>query len=335
MDSFHSLLKRRRQRECSGVLATLRSAEGHAYRKPGAAMLIGPNGQLDGHLSPGCIEADLARLADRVLESGRSAFMVYDVREADDLSWGEAVGCGGRLEVLLEPMDATLVAALDAVERALDEGHAVKLARRMNGEGLVSEYRVQYGDCWHERFSRPLDGMQRVDQVISFYYEANPRLLVFGAGDDAMPVVELASRAGFSVIVADRREALCSRLRFPSASLLVSDGVNEMGAALAIGPRDRAVVMTHQMAQDRDLLVLLAKSPVRFIGLLGSSKRVRRLTEGLLSPRDSRLHAPVGIVPFAEGPERIAISIVAELLEDIRQEGASISLRAAVEAEKG
>ncbi|MWC28708.1 XdhC family protein [Paenibacillus sp. MMS18-CY102] len=335
MDSFHSLLKRRRQRDCLSVLATLKSAEGHAYRKPGAAMLIGLDGQLDGHLSPGCIEADLARLAELVLVNGQSSLMVYDVREADDLSWGEAVGCGGKLEVLLEPMDTALSAALEAAERALDEGHSVKLTRRMNYAGVVSEYRVQYGDSWHERFSRPLGGTPKADQAISFHYEANPRLIVFGAGDDAMPVVALASRAGFSVVVADRRGGLCSRSRFPSASQHVSGGVNEMAAALAIRPVDRAVVMSHQMSQDRDVLAILAKSPVRFIGLLGSSRRIERLTDGLFSPHDLRLHAPVGIVPYAEGPERIAISIVAELLDDIRREGASTLTRAMAEAEKG
>jgi len=319
MDSFHSLLRRKSTVGRRSVLATLIAAEGHAYRKPGAAMLIGEGGAVAGHLSPGCIEMDLIERSKRVIASGRSDIAVYDVREPDDLSFGEAVGCGGLLRILLEPMDTPLEQALGTVSRALDEGVRVKLARLLSPTGAVAEYRVRCGDDWHERFARCTEIRGHSSAAISLTYEPNPRLLLFGAGDDAIPVADLASRAGFSVVVADRRQSLCTGARFPAAAARLTGGIADMLDAIAIRRDDRAVVMTHQMSQDRAILERLADSTIRYIGLLGSSKRAAALTEGVFRPGDSRIRSPVGIVAGADGAERIAISIAAELLDDVKR----------------
>ncbi|WP_127529754.1 XdhC family protein [Paenibacillus kobensis] len=319
MDSFHSLLRRKFSFSVrkQWVLATLIATEGHAYRKPGAAMLIGQDGEAAGHLSPGCIETDLIEQAKRVAASGCSGIVTYDAREPDDLSFGEAVGCGGLLRILLEPVDSPLEQALGAVYRALNEGMQAKLVRMMPSVDSVAEYRVRCGDGWHERFVRYPQMRSNQTSTISLSYTPNPRVLLFGAGDDALPVAELASRAGFSVLVADRRESLCTAARFPEAAARVTGGVGEMLEAISVRRDDRAILMTHQMSQDRSILEHLVHSPLRYIGLLGSAKRTAALVEGLFRPGDSRLRSPVGIVPGTDGAERTAISIAAELLEDI------------------
>ncbi|GFN33673.1 XdhC family protein [Paenibacillus xylaniclasticus] len=317
MDSFHSLLRRRWPAGKGSVLATLVAAEGHAYRKPGAVMLIDQDGTAVGHLSPGCVEMDLMERAKQVIVSGCTDIAVYDVREPDDLSFGEAVGCGGLLRILLEPVDSALEQALGAMHRLLNEGFPVKLVRILSANEVITEYRIRGGDRWHERFVRFSENRSGMKSTITFVYEPNPRLLLFGAGDDAVPVAELAARIGFSVIVADRREALCTAQRFPEAAATITGGVDDMLAAIAIRHDDRAVVMTHQMEQDRSILERLVHSPLRYIGILGSARRRAALIEGLFKSGDSRLRSPVGIVAGTDGAERIALSIAAELLEDV------------------
>ena len=86
------------------VLATLVGVEGSSYRKPGARLLLGPRDSAVGCVSAGCLETDLRERARGVLESLRPALVRYDMGSELDLVWGTGMGCGGRAEILLEPI---------------------------------------------------------------------------------------------------------------------------------------------------------------------------------------------------------------------------------------
>jgi xanthine dehydrogenase accessory factor len=90
------------------VLATTISVQGHSYRKAGAMMLILENGLTIGCISPGCLEVDLLERVPDILLTNKSQLVEYDMLSEDDYSWGEAIGCGGKLQVLLEPVTDAL-----------------------------------------------------------------------------------------------------------------------------------------------------------------------------------------------------------------------------------
>ncbi|MBA2365481.1 MAG: XdhC family protein [Actinobacteria bacterium] len=148
-----------------------------------------------------------------------------------------------------------------------------------------------------------------------------PRLLVCGAGHDAIPVVKLASELGWRTVVVDDRSDFLDRARFPGAGELVEAQPGEAAAKAGLHRRCYALVMSHNYLRDRDYLKSFLGSDVAYIGMLGPQARTERLladlaTEGIVasSERLSVIHGPAGLDLGSEGPEEIAVAIVAEVL---------------------
>jgi xanthine/CO dehydrogenase XdhC/CoxF family maturation factor len=145
-------------------------------------------------------------------------------------------------------------------------------------------------------------------------------LLVFGAGYDAVPVVQLAKQLGWHVSVIDRRPVYTTRDRFPHADEIIVCHPEELPTKLNLNPQMVAVVLTHNYLSDKTLLQTLLPSPIRYLGLLGPKRRTQQLLEDLriegINPSENqlqRLYAPVGLDIGAETAEEIALSIVAEI----------------------
>ncbi|MEK4072538.1 XdhC family protein [Paenibacillus sp. FSL M7-0656] len=128
-------------RETRCVLATAIKVEGHAYRKQGVSMLLTEDGKMVGSISPGCLESDLQARVSHVLDTMQMEFAEYDMRPEDDLSWGETIGCGGLVVVLLEPVCGELRYTLQKMQECFQSGAATALTRTFQ-DGYT---RVQYG----------------------------------------------------------------------------------------------------------------------------------------------------------------------------------------------
>lgn len=299
MDTF-DILERVRQSSGSSVLATVIAVEGHAYRKSGAAMVLHPSGETAGVISPGCLEDDLLARVPGVLESGVPEIVEYDMRPEEDPVWGEAVGCGGRVTILLEPLRGQLLQLLLEARRRTLAGECVVLERWRAGDRMAYHLVSAAARCgprgeFHAAEFRP-----------------RTRLIMFGAGRDAPPLCRIAAHIGFQVVVADWRESLLSPERFPAASETVCGTPAEVTAKLAVRPSDFAVVCSHQLRQDCEMLARLLAAAPAYIGVMGSRKRIALLFERL--DRTPNVHAPIGLNIGAEGPEEIAVSIAAELI---------------------
>ncbi|WP_338587129.1 XdhC family protein [Paenibacillus sp. Y5S-9] len=128
-------------RDTRCVLATAIKVEGHAYRKQGVSMLLTEDGQMYGSISPGCLESDLQARVSHVLDTLQMEFAEYDMRPEDDLSWGETVGCGGLVVVLLEPVCGELRHTLQKMHECFQSGVSTALTRTFQNDYT----RVQYG----------------------------------------------------------------------------------------------------------------------------------------------------------------------------------------------
>ncbi|MEK4274673.1 XdhC family protein [Paenibacillus sp. FSL R7-0026] len=128
-------------REPRCVLATAIKVEGHAYRKQGVSMLLTEDGKMVGSISPGCLESDLQARVSHVLDTNQMEFVEYDMRPDDDLSWGETIGCGGLVVVLLEPVCGELQYTLQKMHECFQSGVATALTRTFQDDYT----KVQYG----------------------------------------------------------------------------------------------------------------------------------------------------------------------------------------------
>ncbi|MFB5758778.1 XdhC family protein [Paenibacillus medicaginis] len=285
------------------VLATVVYVDGHAYRKEGALMLLGEQGSIWGSISPGCLESDLLAWGEMVLRSGKIERVPYDMRPEDDFSWGENIGCGGLLHIVLEPVTGELEQVMHEMHLRFLAGERIMLTRRYDWDSGTAEYELDGTAELQEASPWP--------KVYSRAYEGKPRLILFGAGEDAMPVCRLAASIGFRVTVADWRKAMLTADRFPGAELVYGFPA-ELFALLDIISSDYVLLMSHQFQREKEFLALLHNAECAYLGIMGSRDRTARLTQELALPM--ALHSPVGLAIGADGPEEIAVSIAAELI---------------------
>jgi xanthine dehydrogenase accessory factor len=148
-----------------------------------------------------------------------------------------------------------------------------------------------------------------------------PRLVLYGAGHVGERVANIATEAGLSTTVVDDREKFATRERFPRASeLRCTDLAADPLGGVALGASDFVVILTRCHALDEGVLEASLKTPARYIGLIGSRRKVALILRNIArrlgkDPRDDpRLHAPIGLRLGDKTPGEIAISILAEVL---------------------
>ena len=149
--------------------------------------------------------------------------------------------------------------------------------------------------------------------------EASPEVFIFGAGHVGYCAAKLAHDVGFRVHVVDDREKFANAERFGPGIDVVVEDIPAWLAARQLPPTAYAVIVTRGHRHDLDALRALTASPVRYLGLIGSKAKVKRifdalLEEGLPPERLATIHAPIGLDIGAITPQEIGVSIVAELI---------------------
>lgn len=292
------------------VLATLVRVDGSSYRQPGARRLWLPAGTCTGSISGGCLEEDLLVRAQRVLATGRAEVATYDTAAENDVVWGTGTGCDGRVQVLLEPLPPVRPPWLEVLLANLAAQRPTALA-------------IYYGGPPETKPGTRLaaDRLSETEGAEIFLETIQPPhpLVVFGAGDDAQPLVRMALELGWQVTVVDSRSAYAAAARFPGAAVVVSP-VEATVRPVPLGPRTLAVVMTHRFRDDIALLPRLLPAPLAYLGLLGTRQRTQRLLASIESAglritaeMRQRLHAPVGLDLGGRTPETVALAILAEI----------------------
>jgi xanthine/CO dehydrogenase XdhC/CoxF family maturation factor len=319
----------------AAVLVTLVHAEGSSYRRAGAHLLIGPDGDHSGTISGGCLEAEVVRKAAWMVRGG-ALVERYSTLFDDTAEMPFGLGCGGIVDLLFEPAETPECrATLEAMEASLSgtEMRVVTwlpeggrpLARAVfasEGKIIFAGKSLGAAEIASVDVTNRTTGMLPGDSRVYLDKLSPPlRLFVLGAGDDAKPLVTMAALLGWEAIVADGRPQLARTERFPEAQRVLT---TSSAAGLGITPADAVVIMTHSYEQDRALLTGLLGSNVRpgYIGLLGASHRSSLLlSEAAVALGCSvadcceRVWAPVGldIGGGGDGAEAIALAIVAEV----------------------
>ena len=310
-------LWRRQIPAARGVLVTLVHAEGSSYRRPGARLLIVESGETAGTISGGCLEAEVLRKAFWKVRNG-PVLETYSTTFDDSSEIPYGLGCGGTVELLLEPSGTPeFDALLSALEASL-LGQASGVTTLLPRSGLPLQRIVQTSTVFASQNLSP----ESTSDPRAFTETLLPpqRLVVLGAGEDARPLVALAALLGWRILVADGRSNLVKPDRFPAAERVLSLPPDTPLAPLAIQSEDAVILMTHSFYQDRDLLTALLPLAPRYLGLLGARHRSSLLVKesaqqaGLtVEQACDRIFAPVGLDLGGDGPQAIALAILAEI----------------------
>jgi xanthine dehydrogenase accessory factor len=150
------------------------------------------------------------------------------------------------------------------------------------------------------------------------------RLLVCGAGNDIMPLVTMAKLQDWHVTVIDSRPQYTTRQRFPQADSVFSVSLEDSETLLKLSQNAAVALMSHSLSQDRARLAVLLKNAnhCNYIGQLGPRYRTERLIKEIsatcadptaLADGINQLHYPIGYKLGGDGPEALALSIIAQI----------------------
>jgi xanthine dehydrogenase accessory factor len=334
------------------VLATVVDVRGSGYRLAGARMLIDRRGGgTIGTVSGGCLEADIVERANRRSADAGPVVVSYDTTKDDDSVFGLNMGCRGVVRVLLETArgNKSLEFIRNCFERR-ERGAIATLIGKTNGVELPIASRSYFGGPRNdENGSGPgsidIDKLlpqlagdaataadnnysgaktyQTPDGDLEYFIEiVNPptSVLIFGAGQDAVPLAAIAGQMGWRVSIIDHRPAWATRERFPHAGQIFVARPDELLDEVFEGDQAVGVVMSHNLESDREALCRLLRSDCRYIGALGPKKRTETLLDEIRASgrvfdekRLDVLYSPVGLDIGAGTPEGIALSIIAEI----------------------
>jgi xanthine dehydrogenase accessory factor len=326
-------------------LATVVGVSRSAPRGPGAAMAVGPDDEVAGSVTGGCVEGAVFELAKEVAESREARLETFGYSDEDAFAVG--LTCGGEVTLLIRPVSRDTDPAFADVAASVAAHRPVAVAAVVSGPAPLGASLAVWPDRVSGTLGSPgLDaavtydargqlaqgatgsrhygphGERREDAVTVFLqsFAPPPRMLVFGAIDFAAAVARIGVFLGYRVTVCDARPAFATRKRFPDAGVeVVVDWPHRYLRGTETDGQTVLCVLTHDPKFDVPLLEEALTTPAVYIGVMGSRRthrdRIKRLREnGVTEERLARLRSPIGLDLGARTPEEVAVSVAAEIV---------------------
>ncbi|MGW2563548.1 XdhC family protein [Streptomyces sp. NPDC001514] len=325
-------------------LATVVAVSRSAPRGPGASMAVGPDDEVVGSVSGGCVEGAVFDLAKEVVDDGEARLQTFGYSDEDAFAVG--LTCGGAITLLVRRVSSDVDPSFGAVAESVAGHRPVTVAMVTDGPAPRGAALAVWPDTVVGTLGAPgLDaavtadargelaqgatglrhygpqGQRREDAVTVFLqsFAPPPRMLVFGAIDYAAAVARIGDFLGYRVTVCDARPVFATPKRFPEGVEVVVDWPHRYLGATDTDSRTVICVLTHDPKFDVPLLEEALRRPAAYIGAMGSRRthddRMKRLREAGLSEAElTRLRSPVGLDLGARTPEEVAVSVAAEIV---------------------
>jgi len=351
MREIHDIIKAFEVAQHAGkkaALATVVQVDGSSYRRAGARMLVTEDGQLTGAISGGCLEGDALKKALLAIFQQENKLVTYDTTDDDDLKFGVQLGCNGIVHILFEPIDpAQPVHALHYLQKLTDQRKSAVLVTlfSINGQkqpgtallfrdamdsSLAEEQQEELLPLLEESLSTKQTSIKNgvfgdpsLNALIE-YHLPPISLVIAGAGNDAQPLVKVASILGWHLTVVDGRPTHAVQSRFPLADKVLLLKPEQVLAQVPTDEQTVFVLMTHNYNYDLALLKLLQTQNIPYIGILGPKTKLNKMFEEInaggiqwTAEQLKKIYSPVGLDIGAETAEEIAISIVAEIKAEL------------------
>ncbi len=328
------------------VLATILEVRGSSPRHVGTRFLIRHDGSIVGTIGGGLFEAEVRQFATAALRSRTSHHALFSFTGKDHLS--SQMICGGEVEVLVEFVDANDVLKQQVFDRLvamtsqrINGFHYTQVSIPLNGQAsssvshlLVDNQGARVGnfpDAEAVMKATPETRLLKPAQLLTVpgvegrvfveWLHPTGTTFIFGAGHVGTCVAHLAAYANFRVVVVDDRAEFASADRLPDADQVeVVDSFQNVFSRLGLDEDSYVVIVTRGHAHDRAVLGQALKTKARYIGMIGSRRKIGLTYQALLSEGFSRedierVHAPIGLPIGGETPEEIGVSIIAEMIQ--------------------
>ncbi len=311
-DLIEEILRRSDSSEAVMVCVIV-DTQGSTPQKAGATMLVMSNGQILGTLGGGCVEAEVRTTALRMLvermqvaesvvepiavpvdEPIAERGLLLRFKLDNDYGWDDGLVCGGSMRIAM--------VMIDSANSARPWREALKKLEHRE----IATVNLNVADK---------DG-----EAYTFSHEMLPRaaLVIAGAGHVAAALARVAAMLEFEVTVIDDRADFSNSDRFPSAACIVGEIDVEL-RRMNIDAQTFVVIVTRGHRHDTDALGAVIESKARYVGLIGSRRKILKIlrelrARGVSDEHLARVHAPIGLAINAVTPGEIAVSIAAELV---------------------
>ena len=330
------------------ALATVVLVEGSSYRRAGARMLVTEDGQLTGAISGGCLEGDALRKARLAMAQNKPMLVTYDTTDDDDAKFGVGLGCNGIIHILIEPIFADKQDnPIQLFKLFLSKREPVVLITLFS---LNDKQAAQPGTCLLLTVNEEIKGffpddeikdalladaenvLKNGNSVTKTYVYGNKftcfiellqptvSLVIFGAGNDAIPLVQLASVLGWHITLIDGRANYAVPERFPQVKKIIIAKPEQALSQIILDERTVVILMTHNYNYDMDMLRQLLPLELPYVAALGPKKRLQRMLdefrdEGIsITPEQLKsIYGPAGLDIGSENSDEIALSVIAEM----------------------
>lgn len=309
-------------------------------------MLVTEDGQLTGAISGGCLEGDALRKALFAINQQQNKLVTYDTTSDDDIQFGVQLGCNGIVYILFEPIDVTkeyhpirllreligkrrdaVLLTLFSLDRSAEQqGTALLYAEGQVYTGLSDDWQnevmADVGGTFEKRGSSIKEYLRDQHLYKGFieFVEPPPAVVIAGAGNDVLPLVDMMAMLGWHTTVVDGRPHHATSERFGKADKVLVARPEEVLGQVTTDTQTLFLLMTHNYNYDLALLKNLITRGFSYIGILGPGKKLDRMLgelqeEGMRLSQEQlmAIHSPVGLDIGAETAEEIAVSIVAEI----------------------
>lgn len=331
------------------ALATIVRTSGSTFRRAGARMLVHADGEVICALAGGCPQRDIVLRAQRAMAERTPALVPYN-RESN-LDVLMEVGCGGELDVLIEPLlQAEDFQFLDVLARLHDQRAPASVATVFSRDGAVHTPRPwrlirhaagHWTDIPASGLARhihrladglPLHGgavLERAEadgaqlDVLLEAWRPKPALVVIGYSECALALSRLAHDLGWQTTLVEH--VATERAQPEGVGALLHAAPEVLPDRLGFDRQTAVVVMTHHYERDLAYVQALARVPLAYLGVIGSRDRAARI-HAAVPASATAIHAPAGLDIGSETAQEIALSVAAEIMAAMRaRSGARLS----------
>ena len=284
------------------ALCVVVGTRGSTPQAPGALMVVDQAMQTSGTLGGGCVEAEVRKRAFALLRGGASELLSFTLDHVD--GWDDGLICGGAMDI----------AVVSLAPAAAAEPYARALADLRAGRDATLVLHVQQNEQWVEYRVR---------------VEREPTLLIAGAGHVGAALAKLCVGLEFRVVVVDDRADFAHAECLPPPIEPIAADIETTLRTYPIDAATYVVIVTRGHRHDQQALAAVVGSAARYVGMIGSRRKVRLICEALLQAgvdpaQVERVHAPIGLPIHAVTVPEIAVSIAAQLIEVRRAQGTQL-----------
>lgn len=274
------------------ALCAVVATRGSAPQSPGAMLVVDEGMNTVGTLGGGCVEAEVRKRAFDLLTKGESSLLPFKLDH--DYGWDDGLICGGGMDIAV--MSITGPKQADQFAGVMADMNA--------GRQVHVELRVRHEEAW---------------QSYRVLVEAEPKLVIAGAGHVGAQLARLCVALEFDVTVIDDRADCANAERLPPPIHIVVGDIEQSLRAHPIGPDTYVVIVTRGHRHDEQALSAVIESKARYLGMIGSRRKIKLIFDdlkstGLDAGLLDRVHAPIGLDINAVTVPEIAVSIAAQLI---------------------